>query len=245
MNKLDNRVAIITGASKGIGAEIAKSMAKEGAKVIINYNSDNIGAEKVVAEIEKLGGKAIAIQANIANAEEVKNLFNKSKETFGEITTLVNNAGVYKFEPIDNVTENEFHNHFNVNVLSVFLTIQEAINQFENNGGCIINISSVASVKATPMASLYSATKGAVDAITRTLSKELGPKNIRVNSILPGPTETEGNQIGTEMKAFLIANTPLGRTGKTSDISQLAVFLASDDASWITGQKISVSGGFD
>ncbi len=245
MNKLENKVAIITGASKGIGAEIAKSMASEGAKAIINYNTDEIGAQKVVVEIEENGGKAIAIQANVANAKEVKSLFIKSKEVFGEITVLVNNAGIYKFEPIDSITENEFYNHFNVNVLSVFLSIQEAVNHFDDNGGCIINISSVASIKATPMASLYSATKGAVDAITRTLSKELGPKNIRINSILPGPTETEGNQIGTEMEAFIVANTPLGRTGKTSDISHLAVFLASDDASWITGQKISVSGGFD
>nr|WP_240491753.1 SDR family oxidoreductase [Flavivirga aquatica] len=195
--------------------------------------------------MEKNGGVAIAIQADVTKSDDVKKLFTKSKEAFGEINILVNNAGTYKFEPIEMVTEKEFHNQFDTNVLSVLLTTQEAINYFEKNGGSIINISSVASVKATPMTSLYTATKSAVDGITRVLSKELGAKNIRINSILPGPTQTEGNPINTEMETFIIANTPLGRIGKTSDVSKLATFLASNDASWITGQKISISGGFD
>lgn len=245
MKRLEHKVALITGASKGIGATIAKKMASEGAKVIVNYHTDKVSAQNVVDEVKANGGDAIAIKADVSKATEVKNLFIKSKETFGSITTLVNNAGVYKFESIEAVSEEEFHNHFNTNVLSVFLSIQEAMPHFENKGGSIINISSVASVKATAMTSLYTATKSAVDGITKTLSKELGSKNIRINSILPGPTETEGNPINTDMKAYITANTPLGNVGKTTDISQLAVFLASEEASWITGQKISVSGGFE
>ncbi|GGD12302.1 SDR family NAD(P)-dependent oxidoreductase [Hyunsoonleella pacifica] len=245
MKKLDDKVVLITGASKGIGAEIAKNMAKEGAKVIVNYNNDKVGAERVVLEIEKQGGKAIAINADVTNKEHIEVLFKKTKSIFGEITTLVNNAGVYKFEPIETITKDEFHNHFNTNVLSVFLLIQEAIKHFDNNGGNIINISSIATVKSTPFTSLYSASKGAIDSITNVLSQELGPKNIRINSILPGPTETEGNQMSQEIKSFVTSNTPLGKIGRTTDIAQLAVFLASNDASFITGQKIGVSGGFE
>lgn len=245
MNKLENKIVLITGASKGIGSEIAKNMAKEGAKVIINYNNDKENAEKTVLKINEKGGNAIAIQADITNKANIETLFLKSKEKFGEITTLVNNAGVYKFEPIETITENEFHNHFNTNVLSVFLVIQEALKHFGENGGNIINISSIATVKATPMTSLYSATKSAVDAITNVLSKELGNKNIKINSILPGPTETEGNQMSQEIKEYVTSNTPLSKIGKKIDIAQLAVFLASDEASFITGQKIGVSGGFE
>ena len=245
MKKLENKVALITGASKGIGAAIAKNMAKEGAKVIVNYNTDEIGAQKIVSSIEEGGGVAVAIKANVSKFNEVKTLFEKAKHTFGPITTLVNNAGIYKFEPFEVITENEFHNHFNTNVLSVFLATQEAVLHFDTTGGNIINIGSVASVKATPMTSLYTATKSAVDAITNTLSKELGAKKIRVNSVLPGPTETEGNPINDDMKDYIIANTPLGGIGKTIDVAKLAVFLASDNASWITGQKISISGGFE
>lgn len=246
MNKLKNKVTLITGASKGIGAEIAKAMGKEGAKVVVNYSSDKRGGEAVVEYITKNGGAAIAIQADITKEEDVKRLFDESEKMFGKIDTLINNAGVYKFEPIEIITVQEFHRQFDSNVLGTILSIQEALKYFNENGGSIINISSVASVKATPMSLIYSASKSAVDSITRTLSKELGSKNIRVNSILPGPTQTDGNQvIGTQMEDYIVGQTPLGRIGQPNDISKLAVFLASDDASWITGQKIIVSGGFD
>lgn len=246
MNKLKDKVAIVTGASKGIGAEIAKAMAKDGAKVVVNYSSDKQGAESVVESIVKNGGIAIAIQADVTKANDVKRLFEESEKQFGKLDTLINNAGVYKFEPVEIITEEEFHRQFDSNVLGTILSIQEALKHFNENGGSIINISSVASVKATPMSLIYAASKSAVDSITRTLSKELGSKNIRVNSILPGPTQTEGNQVvGTQMEDYIVGQTPLGRIGQPKDISTLAVFLASDDASWITGQKIAVSGGFD
>lgn len=246
MNKLKDKVAIVTGASKSIGAEIAKAMAKEGAKVVVNYSSDKQGGEGVVEYIIENGGTAIAIQADVSKAVDVKRLFEESEKQFGKLDTLINNAGVYKFEPVEIITEEEFHRQFDSNVLGTILTIQEALKYFNEKGGSIINISSVASVKATPMSLIYAASKSAVDSITRTLSKELGSKNIRVNSILPGPTQTEGNQvIGTQMEDYIVGQTPLGRVGQPKDISTLAVFLASDDASWITGQKIAVSGGFD
>ncbi|WP_109832243.1 SDR family NAD(P)-dependent oxidoreductase [Reichenbachiella versicolor] len=245
MQTLKNKVVLITGASKGIGAKIALSVASEGAKVIVNYNHDQAGADKVVSQIKESVGEAVAIQANVSSRENVENLFAKSKEVFGNITTLVNNAGVYKFEPIETVTEDEFHLQFNTNVLGTFLTTQQAIPHFENNGeGSIINIGSVASVKPTPMTSLYSATKGATDAFTSTLAQELGSKKIRVNSILPGPTVTDGNPMNDEVKSFVQSQTPMGAIGKTDDIAQLAVFLTSDNAFWVTGQKIEVSGGF-
>jgi 3-oxoacyl-[acyl-carrier protein] reductase/7-alpha-hydroxysteroid dehydrogenase len=245
MEKLENKVVLVTGASKGIGAQIAKNMAKEGAKVIVNFNTDRIGAEKVVSDILDKGGLALPIQADVSKRAGIQNLFKTIHEKFGKITTLVNNAGIYKFEPIAQVTESEFHNHFTTNVLSVFMLTQEAILQFDENGGNIINISSVATVKPTPMTSLYTATKGAVDGLTTVLAQELGAQNIRVNSILPGPTETEGNEITDEFKSFITQNTPLGRIGKKSDVAQMATFLASDNASFITGQKICVSGGFE
>lgn len=246
MNKLKNKTAIVTGASKGIGAEIAKAMAREGAKVIVNYFSDHNGAESVVATITKNGGTAIAIKANITKSDDVKNLFEESNKAFGKLDILVNNAGVYNFEPIEVVTEKEFHHQFNHNVLSTIICIQEALKSFNKNGASIVNISSIASVKPTPMSLVYSASKSAIDSITQTLSKELGTRNIRVNSILPGPTQTEGNQIsGTDIENFVVANTSLGRIGQPNDISELAIFLASDDSSWITGQKIGVSGGFE
>lgn len=246
MNNVQNKVTIVTGASKGIGAEIAKAMANNGAKVVVNYSSDKKSADAVVENIIKNGGTAIAIQANITKTTDVKRLFEESERKFGKIDTLINNAGVYKFDPVESITEEEFHRHFNSNVLGTILSIQEALKRFNQNGGSIINISSVASIKATPMSLIYSASKSAVDAITRTLSKELGARNIRVNSILPGPTQTDGNQIiGTEMEDYAVGQTPLGRIGHPNDISKLAVFLASDDAAWITGQKICISGGFD
>jgi 3-oxoacyl-[acyl-carrier protein] reductase len=246
MSKVQNKVTVVTGASKGIGAEIALEMAKEGAKVVINYLSDQNAAETLCAKIIKSGGTALTIQADVTKSEEVQRLFAETHRKFGKIDTLINNAGVYKFEPLELITEEEFRRQFDSNVLGTLLSIQEALKYFNDNGGSIVNISSVASIKATPMTVLYSATKSAVDSITRTLSKELSGKKIRVNSILPGPTETEGNPVlGTEMEQYIVANTPLGRVGAPKDISKLSVFLASDDASWITGQKISVSGGFD
>ncbi len=246
MEKLENKTALITGASKGIGAEIAKALAQNGSTVVVNYSSDKINAEAVVKHIRANGGTAVAIQADVTNAVDVKRLFEEATKQVGKIDTLINNAGVYSFEPIELITEAEFHRQFNSNVLSVLLCIQEALPYFNENGGSIINIGSVASVKATPASLVYSASKSAVDGITRVLSKELGSKKIRVNAILPGPTQTEGNQIaGTPVEAYIAAQTPLGRIGQPGDISMLAVFLASNDAAWITGQKICVSGGFD
>ena len=246
MSKVQNKVTVVTGASKGIGAEIALEMAKEGAKVVVNYLSDKNAAEALSAAIIENGGTAIAIQADVTKSEDVQRLFEETNKNFGKIDTLINNAGIYKFEPFEMITEEEFRRQFDSNVLGTILSIQEALKYFNENGGSIINISSVASIKPTPMTLLYSATKSAVDSITRTLSKELSGRKIRVNSILPGPTETEGNRVlGTEMEQFIVANTPFGRVGQPKDISKLSVFLASDDASWITGQKISVSGGFD
>lgn len=246
MYKSVGKTAVVTGASKGIGAAIAKALAQHGTKVVVNYASDRKGAEDVVKAITENGGVAIAIQADVTQAADVQRLFEEATKQFGKIDTLVNNAGVYKFEPLEAVTAEEFHRQFNSNVLGTILTIQEALKYFNENGGSIINISSVASVKATPMAMVYTATKSAVNGITRALSKELGAKKIRVNAILPGPTQTEGNPVaGTPMEEYIAAQTPLGRIGKPEDISMLAVFLASDDAAWITGQKIAVSGGFD
>ena len=246
MSKVKNKVTVVTGASKGIGAEIAVEMAKEGAKVVVNYLSDKNAAEELTKAIIENGGTAITVQADVAKSKDVERLFEETHKTFGKIDTLINNAGIYKFEPLEMVTEEEFRRQFDRNVLGTILPIQEALKYFNENGGSIVNISSVASIKATPMTVVYSATKSAVDSITRTLSKELSGKKIRVNSILPGPTETAGNPVlGTEMEQYIVSNTPFGRVGQPKDISKLAVFLASDDASWITGQKISVSGGFD
>ena len=244
MKTLENKVILVIGASKGIGAQIAENMAKQGAKIIVNYNNDTIGAEKIVSEITSQGGNAISIKADVSKEEDIEILFKTVNKTFGKVTTLVHNAGIYKFEPIEAVTEKEFHNHFNTNVLSTFLLTQKAIKHFDTNGGSIINISSIATVKPTPMTSLYTASKAAVDALTNVLAQELGNRNIRINSILPGPTETEGNQITEDIKSFVTTNTPLGKMGSKTDIAELAVFLASDKASFITGQKIGVSGGF-
>lgn len=247
MKKLEGKVAMITGASKGIGAEIAQSMAKAGAKVIVNYFSDESGGKAVVKNILEQGGDAIAIQADITKPAEIKNLFKQAVTNYGQLDVLVNNAGVYHFEPLEMVTEKEYRRQFDHNVLGVVFTIQEAMKYFDvDKGGNIVNISSVASIMATPMSVVYSATKSAVDSITKTLSKELAPKKIRVNSILPGPTQTEGNPIsGSDMESYVVSNTPLGRVGYPKDMASLAVFLASDEAAWITGQKIAVSGGFE
>lgn len=246
-SKLKNKVAIVTGASKGIGASIAKHFAAEGAKVVVNYASSKEGADKVVKHIKDNGGTAIAIQGDVSKAADVTRLFDETKAAFGPLDVLVNNAGIYQWSPIETATEDSFHQQFNTNVLGSILSIQASLKQFEGKSGNIINISSGAS--KTPMAtgSVYSATKAALDAITVALSKELGAKNIRVNSILPGSVETEGTHAagiqGSDFEAQLIAKTPLGRMGQPEDIAKAAVFLASDEAAWVTGELISVSGG--
>ena len=248
MNNLKNKVAIVTGASKGIGASIAKHFAAAGAKVVVNYASSKEGADKVVKAITDNGGIAIAVQADVSKEADVTRLFEETKAAFGTLDILVNNAVYQGYAPIEMVSAEIFHNSFNVNVLGPILTIQAALVLFGDKGGNVINISSGASKMPLPGASLYSATKAALDAITIALSKELGAKNVRINSILPGATETEGAASagvtpGSEYEKMFVANTPLGRRGQPEDIAKAAVFLASDDAAWITGEQISVSGG--
>ena len=247
MSKLKGKVAVVTGASKGIGAGIAKGLAAAGAAVVVNYASSKQGADQVVAEITKAGGKAIAVQGDVSKTADVTRLFAETKKAFGSLDVLVNNAGVYKFAPLETATEEDFHWHFNTNVLGLFLATQEAVKHFGSNGGSVINIGSVASRQTPPTTTLYTATKGAVDAITGVLSKELGAKKIRVNSINPGATVTEGyhavGMAGSDFEKQLIAQTPLGRFAKPEDIAPLAVFLASDDSSWLTGDIILASGG--
>jgi 3-oxoacyl-[acyl-carrier protein] reductase len=248
MSKLENKVAVVTGASKGIGASIAKHFAAEGAKVVVNYASSKEAADKVVKAITDNGGIAIAVQADVSNEADVNRLFEETKKAFGTLDILVNNAVFQSYLPIEQATVKAFHQHFNVNVLGPVLTIQASLKLFGDKGGNIINISSGASKYPLPGASLYSATKAALDAITISLSKELGAKNVRINSILPGATETEGAASagvtpGSEYEKMFVANTPLGRRGQPEDIAKAVVFLASDDAAWITGEQISVSGG--
>src|ERR1700754_2737383 len=218
MSKLENKVAVVTGASKGIGAGIAKSLAAEGASVVVNYASSKEGADKVVAEIVNNGGKAIAVKGDVSNAEDVKYLFAETKKAYGDVNILVNNAGIYKFGGIEEITPEEFHRQFNTNVLGLLLATQGAVSSFGENGGSVINIGSVVSRITPPGSSIYTATKGAVDAITHVLSRELGPKNIRVNSINPGMVETEGAHasgiIGSEFEENAVKNTPLGRIGQ-------------------------------
>ncbi|KRB53745.1 SDR family NAD(P)-dependent oxidoreductase [Flavobacterium sp. Root186] len=248
MSKLKNKVAVVTGASKGIGASIAKHFAAEGAKVIVNYVSSKEDADSVVKEITNNGGIAISIQADVSKEADVIRLFEETKKAFGTLDILVNNAVFQQFLPIEQASPEAFHQHFDVNVLGPVLTIQASLKLFRDNGGTIINISSGASKSPMAGVSLYSATKAALDAITISLSKELGAKKVRINSILPGATETEGATSagvtpGSEYEKMFIANTPLGRRGQPEDIAKVAVFLASDDAAWITGEQISVSGG--
>ena len=246
--KLDGKVAVVTGASKGIGAGIAKQLAAEGAAVVVNYASSKEGADRLVDEITKRGGKAVAVQANVAKKKEVERLFADTKKVFGQLDILVNNAGVYQFAPIEEVTEDEFHRQFNINVLGIVLATQEALKHFSSEGGSVINISSVVSSAAPPMATLYAGTKGAVDAITRVLAKELGPRKIRVNALNPGGVETEGvhalGMIGSDFEKQMVAQTPLGRLGQPGDVAPVAVFLASPEGAWITGETIRVAGGF-
>lgn len=247
MNKLKNKVAIVTGASKGIGASIAKYFAAEGAKVVVNYASSKEGADKVVKSITDNGGTAISAQGDVSKEADIIRLFEETKNAFGTLDILVNNAGIYQYAPIEQVSAESIQQHFNINVSGSLLAIREAVKLFGDKGGNIINISSGASNTPLATGSVYSATKAALDAITIALSKELGVKNIRINSILPGGVETEGTHsagiIGSDFEARLIANTPLGRFGQPEDIAKVAVFLASDDSAWITGEKITVSGG--
>ncbi|NCD69523.1 SDR family NAD(P)-dependent oxidoreductase [Mucilaginibacter agri] len=248
MNRLKNKVAVVTGASKGIGASIAKHFAAEGAKVVVNYASSREGADKVVKAITENGGIAIAVQADVSNELDVNRLFEETRKAFGTLDILVNNAVSQGYAPIEQISVEAFHQSFNVNVLGPVLAIQAALKLFGDKGGNIINISSGASKYPLPSASLYSATKAALDAFTIALSKELGAKNVRINSILPGATETEGAAsagvtAGSEYEKMFIANTPLGRRGQPEDIAKAVVFIASDDAAWITGEQISVSGG--
>jgi 3-oxoacyl-[acyl-carrier protein] reductase len=244
--KLQGKVALVTGASKGIGAAIALELAAQGAAVAVNYSGSKAGADKIVEQIKAAGGKAIAVQANLADTESIGPLVAKVTRDLGPITTLVNNAGIYDFSPIEGVTPEHFHKQFNVNVLGLILTTQAALAQFSPDGGSIINIGSVAA-KGVPAASVYSATKGAVDSVTLALSKELGPRNIRVNSLNPGMIETEGAHaagiMGSDFEKKAAADTPLGRIGQPDDVATVAAFLASDDSAWLTGQTIQASGG--
>lgn len=247
-SKLANKVAVITGASKGIGAAIAKLYAAEGASVVVNYSSSKAGAEQVVADIVSAGGKAIAVQANVAVKADIEKLFEQAAKAYGKVDILVNNAGIYEFSPLEEVTEEHFHKQFNLNVLGLILTTQEAVKHFNEAGGSIVNISSVVSSTFAPAGgAVYSATKAAVDAVTRSLSKELGPRKIRVNAINPGMVETEGlHSVGfaeSEFRTHIESQTPLGRIGQVQDIAPAALFLASADSAWITGEPLFISGG--
>ncbi|TRX43087.1 SDR family NAD(P)-dependent oxidoreductase [Flavobacterium restrictum] len=245
--KLKDKVAVITGSSKGIGAGIAKAFANAGAKVGVNYASDKVGAEKVVNEITKNGGAAIAVHCDVTKLVDVQRMFEETKKAFGRLDILVNNAGVFAFEPLEAVSEESFNRQMNTHVLGNLLCSQQAVELFGESGGSIINISST--VSTNPMAGLivYCAAKSAVDTFTKVLAKELGSRKIRVNTIAPGVTDTEGNHtagiIGGDLEKQMVAMTPLGRTGEPDDIAKVAVFLASDDAGWVTGERITVAGG--
>ena len=250
MSKLTNKVAVVTGASKGIGAAIAKSLAAEGASVVVNYASDKAGADTTVNTITAAGGKAIAIKGDVSKAAEAQAIIDAAITTYGKLDILVNNSGVYKFTPIEDVTEDEFHRQFNTNVLGLLLVTQAAVKHLKE-GASIINIGSVVSRITPPSSAIYTATKGAVDAITGVLSRELGPKKIRVNSLNPGMVETEGTYTAgvlskdseTDFQKWAVSTTPLGRIGQPKDIADIAVFLASDDSAWLTGETLLAGGG--
>lgn len=248
MKKLDGRIAVVTGASKGIGASIAKHLAAEGAAVVVNYASSKEGADRVVTEIVQKGGKAIAVHANVSKKAEIERLFSESLKAFDRLDILVNNAGIYEFSPIEAITEDHYRKLFDLNVLGLILTTQEGARHFGPTGGSIINISSIVSTLAPANGAVYSATKAAVDAVTKSLAKELGPRNIRVNSINPGMIETEGFHaagIGaSDMRKQVEAQTPLGRIGQPHDIAPAAVFLASSDSAWLTGETLYITGGY-
>jgi len=248
--KLKNKVALVTGASKGIGASIALHLAQEGAAVAVNYASSRSGADKIVSEIVGNGGKAVALQGDLSKEADVTRLLNETEKSLGKIDILVNNAGVYEFLPLEQVTPEHFHKQFNLNVLGLLLTTREAIKHFNPAGGSIVNISSLAAVDGPPNASVYAATKGAVDTITKSLSKELGPRKIRVNALNPGLVETEGVHTAgfadadADFHKWYLSRTSLGRIGQPKDIGPAAVFLASEDSSWVTGETLILSGGY-
>ena len=245
--KLAGKVAVVTGASKGIGASIAKHLAAEGASVVVNYASSKTGADMVVTQIASAGGKAVAVQGDVAKKADIDRLFVETKKAFGHVDILVNNAGIYEFAPLEQITEEHFHKQFNLNVLGLLLTTQEALKHFNPAGGSVVNISSLVSTLAPPFGSVYSATKGAVDVITGSLSKELGARKIRVNAVRPGLVETEGTHssgfTSGEFHDEYVKNAPLGRIGQPQDIATAVTFLASDDSLWITGETLLVSGG--
>jgi 3-oxoacyl-[acyl-carrier protein] reductase len=246
--KLAGKVAVITGASKGIGAAIAKQLAAEGAAVVVNYSASKEGADRIVNEVTGGGGRAIAVKANLTKKGEIDQLFAATKKAFGQIDILVNNAGIYEFSPVEDISEDHFRKQFDLNVLGLALSTQAALKQFNPAGGSIINISSIVSTLGIPGAAVYSGTKGAVDSITRSLAKELGPRGIRVNAINPGMIETEGLHASgiseSDMRKQVEAQTPLGRIGQPQDIANAAVFFASPDSAWITGETLTVAGGY-
>jgi 3-oxoacyl-[acyl-carrier protein] reductase len=245
--KLAGKVAVVTGASKGIGAAIARHLADEGANVVVNYSTSKEGAERVVADIAREGGKAVAVQANVAKPADIRRLFAETKKAFGRLDVLVNNAGVYEFASLEEITPEHFHKQFDLNVLGLLLTTQEAVKHFGPEGGTVVNISSVASTLAPPSTAVYSGTKAAVDAATRALAKELGPRKIRVNAINPGMIETEGFRAAgidkSDFRKQTEAITPLGRIGRPDDIAPAAVYLASPDSAWMTGETLYITGG--
>jgi 3-oxoacyl-[acyl-carrier protein] reductase len=247
MSKLSGKVAVVTGASKGIGADIAKGLAREGASVVVNYAASKEGAEKVVSEITQAGGNAFAVQGDVAKEADVNRLFEETRKAFGKLDVLVNNAGVYQFSPIEEFSPELYSRLFNTNVLGTLLATREAVKLFGDNGGSIINIGSAVTELHPPTSAVYTGTKGAIDSITAVLSKELGPRKIRVNALNPGMIETEGVHsagfIGSDFQKSIEAEAPLGRIGQPNDVTPVAVFLASDDSGWVTGETIVASGG--
>jgi 3-oxoacyl-[acyl-carrier protein] reductase len=247
MNSIKGKVAVVTGASKGIGAAIAEHLAAAGASTVVNYASSKAGADAVVKRVQDKGGKAVAVQADVSKNEDIKRLFDQSQTAYGQLDILVNNAGIYEFSPLEAITPEHFHKQFNLNVLGLLLTTKEAVKHMGAKGGSIINISSIVGQMPIQRASVYSATKAAVDAITVALSEELGPKKIRVNSLNPGMVETEGLHAGGmaegDFRKMLESQTPLGRIAQPQDIARVAVFFASDEAEWVTGQTLILAGG--
>src|ERR1700726_2667369 len=247
MNRLSGKIAVVTGASKGIGAAIAEHLAAAGAAVVVNYANSRAGADAVVKRIQQAGGKAVAVQADVSKLEDVRRLFAETKKAFGKLDILVKNAGVYEFAPLEAISAVHFHKHFDLNVLGLLLTTQEAVKHFGPSGGSIVNMSSFGATSAPPTTSVYSGTKAAVNAITRSLAQEMGPRKIRVNAISPGVVETEGLHAagipGSDFQRQMEAQTPLGRISRPQDVAPAVVFLASSESQWITGENLYVSGG--